>query len=110
MGIGVDIVDLDRLDIENQHFIEKILSINEYNVFRTLNSKQRRLEFLGGRFAGKEAYMKAHHKGIGSFDFHSIEILNDEDGCPYLNDDLAEISISHEKKYAIAFVMLKSEK
>lgn len=107
MGIGVDIVDLDRLDIENQHFVEKILSINEYKIFKNLTSKQRKVEFLGGRFAGKEAYMKAHHKGLGSFNFHDIEILNDKDGCPYLNDELAEISISHEKKYAIAFVMLK---
>lgn len=107
MGIGVDIIDLDRLDIENQHFVERILSTNEYNIFRNLTSKQRRLEFLGGRFAGKEAYMKAHHKGLGAFDFHDIEILNDQDGCPYFSDDLAEISISHEKKYAIAFVILK---
>lgn len=37
--------------------------------------------------------------------FHDIEILNREDGSPYLNDEYAQISISHEKKYAIAFVV-----
>lgn len=106
-GIGVDIIDLDRLDIENIHFVERILSVNEYQLFRQMKSKQRRLEFLGGRFAGKEAYLKANHKGLGGIDFHDIEILNDEDGSPYLNDNNALISISHEKKYAIAFVIVE---
>lgn len=106
MEIGVDIVDLDRLDIENHHFIEKVLSAEEYNVFRNLKSNKRKLEFLGGRFAGKEAYLKANHKGIGDISFHDIIILNHEDGSPYLNDENAKISISHENKYAIAFVVI----
>ena len=28
-GIGVDIVDLDRLDIDNLHFVERILTVEE---------------------------------------------------------------------------------
>lgn len=107
VGIGVDIVDLDRLDIDNLHFVERILSINEYTVFKNIKSKQRQLEFLGGRFAGKEAYLKAYHQGIGGKNFHDIEILNDETGCPYLNDQKAQISISHEKRYAVAFVYVE---
>lgn len=107
MGIGVDIVDLERLDVENTHFIKRILSVNEYKIFCEMHSQRRQLEFLGGRFAGKEAYLKANHKGIGGIDFRDIEILNDENGAPYLNDDKAQISISHEKKYAIAFVVLE---
>lgn len=59
MGIGVDIVDLNRIDLDNIHFIERILSVKEYHVFKRLKSKQRQLEYLGGRFAGKEAYLKA---------------------------------------------------
>ena len=105
-GIGVDIVDLDRLDIENLHFVERILTIQEYQIFRNIKSAKRRVEFLGGRFAGKEAYLKAKHTGLGGIDFHDIEILNDESGCPYLNDDKAQISISHEEKYAVAFVVI----
>lgn len=106
-GIGVDIVDLNRLDIENLHFIQRILSIHEFEIFQQLKTDQRKREYLGGRFAGKEAYMKAYHKGIGSMSFQDIEILNDQDGCPYLNDSHAMISISHEKDYAIAFVIAK---
>lgn len=106
-GIGVDIVDLERIDIENLHFVQRILSPQEYNVFCQLSSKRRKIEYLGGRFAGKEAYIKAHHKGLGSLRFHDIIILNNEEGCPYLNDENAHISISHEKKYAIAFVLIE---
>ncbi|WP_154887808.1 holo-ACP synthase [Longibaculum muris] len=106
-GIGVDIIDLERLDIENVHFVKRVLSDKEYQLFLQMNSSKRRLEFLGGRFAGKEAYLKANHKGLGGIDFHDIEILNHDDGSPYLNDENACISISHENKYAIAFVMIE---
>jgi len=105
MGIGVDIVDLDRFDLDNVHFIERILTVNEYKVFQSMKSKKRQLEYLGGRFAGKEAYLKACQLGLGGIDFHDIEILNREDGSPYLNDSHAQISLSHEKKYVIAFVI-----
>lgn len=106
-GIGVDIIDLTRLDIDNLHFIERVLTVQEYNVFRKIKSNQRKREFLGGRFAGKEAYLKANHVGLSHMSFHDIEILNDETGCPYLNDKKAQISISHEKNYAIAFVVIE---
>ena len=106
-GIGVDIVDLDRLNLENTHFIKRILTPKEYDIFIQLNSQQRQREFLGGRFAGKESYLKANHKGIGDILFHDIEILNHEDGSPYLNDEYAQISISHENRYAIAFVIIE---
>lgn len=106
-GIGVDIVDLRRLDIENQHFIERVLSISERKVFHQLGSAKRKREYLGGRFAGKEAYLKAKHQGIGSIDLRDISILNDEDGCPFLNDENAQISISHENDYVIAFVVIE---
>jgi len=107
MGIGVDIIDLERLDIHNDHFVKRILSCREYQIFSHLISEKRRREFLGGRFAGKEAYLKARQLGLGSIPFCDIEILNLDNGAPYLNDQNASISISHEEKYAIAFVIYK---
>lgn len=106
-GIGVDMVDLRRLDISNQTFIKHILSDEEYAYFLKLSSDKRKLEFVGGRFAGKEAYLKAYHLGLGGKKFKDISILNDSDGSPYLNDPHALISISHEHNYAIAFVLIK---
>ncbi|WP_278453593.1 holo-ACP synthase [Thomasclavelia spiroformis] len=106
MKIGVDIVDLDRIQVENLHFIKRILSPKEQEIFFQMKSVQSKKEFLGGRFAGKEAYLKARQLGIGGIDFHDIEILNHENGAPFINDEAAEISISHEKKYAVAFVVI----
>lgn len=106
-GIGVDIVDLERLDIHNLRFVQHILSKKEYEIYESLHSSRRKLEFLAGRFAGKEAYLKANHVGIGAIDFKDIEILNHADGSPYLHDKAAHISISHEQKYAVAFVVIE---
>ena len=109
MGIGVDLIDLNRLNLDHIHFIQKVLTEKEYRQFCEFHTIQRQKEYLGGRFAGKEAYMKAKRIGLGQISFQEIEILNREDGSPYLNDDHAEISISHENHYAIAFVVIKSE-
>ncbi len=106
-GIGVDIVELHRLNIHNHHFVKRILSDEEYKVFCDLNNDRRKLEYLGGRFAGKEAFLKALKKGIGEIPFKDISILNDETGAPYLNYTNAFISISHEHEYVVAFVVIQ---
>ena len=67
----------------------------------------RKREYLGGRFAAKEAYLKANGLGLGGMRFNEIEVLNSKSGAPYLNDPKAKISISHEKDYVIAFVVIE---
>ena len=106
MEIGVDIVDLRRLNIDHQHFIDRVLTDKEKTIFYTKKTDQQKREFLGGRFAAKEAYSKALGTGIGRVGFHDIEVLNDDFGKPYLNIKNAKVSISHEKDYAVAFVMI----
>lgn len=39
MGIGVDIVELSRLDIENERFVRHILSDEEYVIFQSFPTK-----------------------------------------------------------------------
>lgn len=51
MGIGVDIVELSRLDIENERFVRHILSDEEYEIFQSFPTEKRKREYLGGRFA-----------------------------------------------------------
>lgn len=103
-GIGVDIFCLDRIDLNHTHTIEKILTETEYSVFKSFQSDKAKREFFGGRFAAKEAYIKASHQAIA---YSNIEILNNEDGQPYFtNDSKALVSISHETCYAIAFVVI----
>jgi holo-[acyl-carrier protein] synthase len=73
---------------------------------------------LAGRWAGKEAVMKALGKGIGRISPLDIEILDDEDGAPSLTltgtarERASElqivdwaISLSHEGGLAIAFAI-----
>lgn len=109
-GIGIDMVDIRRFDINHRKFIEKILTKKELFIFDSFQSKVAKLEFLAGRFASKEAYLKANQKGLGEISFQDIEILNCDNGAPYLNDKNALLSISHEKEYAIAIVMIQEKK
>ncbi|CAM3620694.1 holo-ACP synthase [Erysipelothrix urinaevulpis] len=104
--IGTDIVYIPRFNdkINNQKWINRILTPNEILLFNNLNSKRRKLEFFSGRFAAKEAYSKVLGTGIGHCDFHDIEILYDTMGKPISNK--MEVSISHDEDYTIAMVMV----
>lgn len=102
-AIGVDIFCLNRIDLENISLIKRVLTVKEYEIFESYVSEQAKREYFGSRFAAKEAYKKAGHINMS---LSSIEILNDEMGKPYFTHDKdAMLSISHEKEYAIAFVV-----
>jgi holo-[acyl-carrier protein] synthase len=106
-GIGCDIVDLSRLDINNDSLALKILTAKEFEIFKNKKTFKQKKEFLGGRFAGKEAFFKAIgiEKGLNSF--QDIEILNDINGKPYLNYSKSFISLAHENNYAVAYVIIE---
>lgn len=57
-GIGCDIVALKRLNVENDDFVLKILTTNEYLQFKSKKTLKQKKEFLGGRFAAKEAFLR----------------------------------------------------
>ena len=106
-GIGCDIVDLSRLDINNDSLALKILTAKEFEIFKNKKTFKQKKEFLGGRFAGKEDFFKAIgiEKGLNSF--QDIEILNDINGKPYLNYSKSFISLAHENNYAVAYVVIE---
>ncbi|MCR1960171.1 holo-[acyl-carrier-protein] synthase [Thomasclavelia cocleata] len=106
-GIGCDIVDLSRLDINNDSLALKILTAKEFEIYKNKKTFKQKKEFLGGRFAGKEAFFKAIgiEKGLNSF--QDIEILNDINGKPYLNYSKSFISLAHENNYAVAYVIIE---
>jgi holo-[acyl-carrier protein] synthase len=65
-GIGIDAVDLARIKKliqDKPKFISRILTPNEQMLFDNLPLK-RQIEFLGGRYACKEAFSKAWGTGI----------------------------------------------
>lgn len=94
----------------NRVFTEKEIEYCE-------SRKATKYECYAARFAGKEAVYKALNvkKNFDS-SFLDVEILKEENGRPYvvLNGNLNEIakdkkfdiSLSHEKEYAIAFCIM----
>ena len=115
-GIGLDITEIARIRKameKSEKFQLRILSAQEQNLFNQL-TQQRKVEFLAGRFAAKEAYSKANGTGIGKgCEFQQIEILNNSLGKPmlYFNGELVSghVSITHSSDYAAAQVILLEE-
>lgn len=111
-GIGIDIIELSRIkDIltRQQKFVDRVLTPYEQKKFVEL-SAARKVEFLAGRFAAKEAYSKAKGTGIGvELSFLDIEIDNDSTGKPFISkpETRAHLSISHSRDYAIAQVIIE---
>ncbi|WP_442602987.1 holo-ACP synthase [Paenibacillus sp. KN14-4R] len=123
-GIGNDIIQIDRIrrvleSTASERFLEKILTPAE----RQMAAKRqgRLFEFVAGRFAVKEAIVKALGCGIGSVvGFQDMEITPDELGKPYckLSDTCVErlglpegyrihVSISHSEGLAAAFAVVE---
>tara|TARA_Y100001949_G_scaffold118897_1_gene101025 strand:- start:67 stop:444 length:378 start_codon:yes stop_codon:yes gene_type:complete len=121
-GVGIDIVEIQRIKETysryGERFARKILSNSE---LRNFYNNKNKISFLAKRFAAKEAVGKALGVGIknGSI-LKNIEIKNDLNGKPFVNINnikklnMAEkkeihISLSDEKKYAVANALIISE-
>lgn len=111
-GIGIDIIELSRIEeiiARQRKLIDRILTDREKQTFEQL-SERRRVEFLAGRFAAKEAYSKALGTGIGKeVSFLDIEIETDDLGKPHIvmPSIQAHLSISHSRDYAVAQVIIE---
>lgn len=112
-GIGIDLVELKRIEqtLDRQpRFAERILTQAEQERFQTL-AGHRRIEYLAGRFAAKEAFVKAFGTGVGkTVSWQDVEILNDETGRPIMSgpfDGVIHVSITHSEQYASAQVLLE---
>lgn len=105
-GIGCDIVEIARL---NETLIHKILSAPEIELYQSFSSEKRKQEFLAGRFALKEAIIKA----FGIVPMPEMIILNDESGKPVLTGERFEnvkihLTLAHEKAYAVGFCVIET--
>ena len=122
VGIGTDIVEIDRMrkliDRFGDRIGKRILTDNEWQVYIKRNHS---VTYLASRFAAKEAASKALGTGIaGGISFHSMEVIKDDAGKPqlrFLGKGLerfnqlevvgSHISLSDEKRYAVATVVLE---
>lgn len=114
MEVGIDLVEINRIrQLLERHpnFPQRILSPDELKQYQTFNHNKRRLTYLAGRFAVKEAYSKAMGEGLGGGNaLRQISVLNDGKGRPYLDQGPIQkgvsLSISHEDYYAVAIVVI----
>ncbi len=104
--VGIDIVDISRIaDIVKKHgnrFLDKVFTEEELAYAR-----QRKMadESLAGRFAAKEAFMKALGRRLTWKDINVLQ----RDGRPYIEfhgKRYDGISISHERLYAVSVVVI----
>lgn len=114
-GIGIDIVEIQRIkniSERQKSFVDRILGTEEKSYYEQLSPK-RKVEFLAGRFAAKEAYAKATGTGIGThLSFQDIQIEYDQFGKPFIPPPVPglniHLSISHSEQYAVAQVIIES--
>jgi holo-[acyl-carrier protein] synthase len=105
--IGVDIVEIARFQDSYLSLAQRILSLKEKEALANLKSRERQIEYVASRFAGKEAFVKA--SGQKDVSYADISVLDDAEGKPHLfykDQEQGEITLSHDK-FAVAFVLLK---
>ena len=122
VGCGIDLVKIERIEkiIKRwgDNFIFRIFTPLEIEYCE--KKKGNKFQSYAGKFAAKEALLKALGLGLREANWKEIEIKNDELGQPIVdtsgklrNIALAKgvskyfISISHTKEYAAAQVILE---
>jgi len=124
-GIGTDIVQISRVEAalarSGPRFAEKILGPQELAKYHARSAKNavRGLRFLATRFSAKEAFSKAIGMGMRMpMTWRSMQMLNDPSGKPVIvcsgaldefmrqNRLSAQVSISDEADYGVAFVIV----
>lgn len=113
-GIGTDIIEVSRIESiiskYGQKFLDKVFTPKEQAYCKGFRIFGRN---FAGRFAAKEAIVKALGTGLSSgLSWLDIEIVNNEQGKPivvlsesfflHFNEPIIHLSISHCHEYATA--------
>ena len=125
LGIGVDIVDNLRINksLKKNMFVNRVFSNTEISLAKKIKDKE---SYYSKRFAAKEAFAKTIGTGFRyNLSFKDIAIVNDKLGKPsfLITEKIKKIvkkqfktssfdfflSISDEKKYSIAYVVLQKK-
>ena len=126
LGNGVDIIENHRIKklIKNERFLKRIYTKKEIQNSKLTKNK---INYFAKRFAAKEALVKALGSGFrNDINFNDIEVLNNLKGKPliklskkikiFLKSKLdlkkykIHLSLSDEKKYSIAYVIIDMNK
>ena len=120
-GIGTDIVSVERIkkSLKNKKSLNRLFCLEEISkCSKLINSNN----CYAKRFAAKEAFSKALGTGISNgINFNEIIVMNEKNGKPFIKiigktlkiiknkykkKIAIALSLSDEKKYAVAFVTI----
>ncbi|HOX14795.1 MAG TPA: holo-ACP synthase [Smithellaceae bacterium] len=121
-GVGIDIVENDRIEKIIQKWGEKFLSriFSDREICYCDRHAQAFIHY-GARFAVKESFLKAIGMGLGrGVKLHEIEVVNNKSGKPEIilsggareflvkaGIEKIHLSITHTKNYSSAMVLLE---
>ncbi|MCQ2381057.1 MAG: holo-ACP synthase [Acidaminococcaceae bacterium] len=122
-GIGCDLCAIERMEkaVAKKGFLERVFTVQEQEYCE--KRLAHKYASLAGRFAAKEAVLKAFGTGLRGGKLQEIEVVTDKFGKPSIRlfgyfQKLAEqlgvvnwhLSLTHEQGYAAAFVVMEVEK
>lgn len=124
LSIGIDIVEVYRIRdtiARTPRFAERVFTAAERKYCESRGAAG--AASYAGRFAAKEAFLKALKTGWrGRITWHDVEVVLDDAGVPSLNitgeakkllhemrATRAHLSIAHTTEHAVAEVLLESD-
>jgi holo-[acyl-carrier protein] synthase len=120
VGIGVDIIEVERIktaiETYGERFLKRVFTANEINYCETF--KDTKWVHYAARFSAKEAFSKAVGTGLTQgFKLNEVGVINGENGKPEIElfGGLREkwgsykinVSISHINAMATAVVIIE---
>jgi holo-[acyl-carrier protein] synthase len=123
LGVGVDIIEVERIRASHERFGERFLKrILRPDEIAYCFTHAQPAPFLAARFAAKEAISKALGTGIGSqLGWQDMEVKRKESGEPYVvlhgpgqellakrGARMVHLSLSHTTAHAAAVAVLES--
>ena len=123
VGIGCDIIEIERIAraIKSESFIRRVFTAEEA-AYCQRRGQQAAASFAA-RFAAKEAVLKALGTGLREGSLQDIAVDNDGLGKPLvqLSGHFAmlakqlgvkniQISLSHSRDFAVAYVIMEDDK
>lgn len=123
VGIGCDIIEIERIAraIKRESFIQRVFTAKEAAYCQSRG--QQAAASFAARFATKEAVLKALGTGLREGSLQEIAVANDALGKPLvqlsghfaaLSRQLGvkniQISLSHSRDFAVAYVIMEDDK
>lgn len=123
VGIGCDIIEIERIAraIKSESFIRRVFTAEEAAYCQRRG--QQAVASFAARFAAKEAVLKALGTGLREGSLQEIAVDNDGLGKPLvqLSGHFAmlakqlgvkniQISLSHSREFAVAYVIMEDGK